>query len=277
MSDGRSYWLALDAGWWDRALVVELTMSHGPLGPAALLWLMCHAKAQNDGGRVKSGWASVARGIGSDRGAVTSAIAEAASLGLLDEFEELDGHRFTCRISGWQGDQDRALGAARQARYRDRHAALPTVTSDETVTRTGQDRKENDANASSSDGEGDERQDVAYLCDQLAARMVANDPKAKVGPERTAWRQPMRRLLDIDQRPADEVLAVIAWCQVDAFWQSNILSPAKLREKFPTLLAQMKRPPQTVRGAPRNVDRDKLAAAAAAYEARHAQEATTDE
>lgn len=123
MTDGRTYWLALDAGWFDRALVAELALVHGPAGTASVLWLVCHAKQQNDGGRVKSGWAPVARGIGGTLEAVEPALRLAAELGILDDFEVLDdGRRFTCRISGWQADQEKGLAAFRQARARARDA-----------------------------------------------------------------------------------------------------------------------------------------------------------
>jgi hypothetical protein len=119
VSDGRTYWLALDSGWFARSLVVELIADCGGSGVASLLWLMCHAKQQNDGGVVKSGWSAVGRGAGIRPAAAEKAMRCAAELGLLDDFKVLeDGRRFTCRISGWTSDQERGLATFRKSRQR---------------------------------------------------------------------------------------------------------------------------------------------------------------
>jgi len=43
----------------------------------------------------------------------------------------------------------------------------------------------------------------------------------------------------IDHRSPEDIRRVIEWCQSDPFWQSNILSTAKLREKFDQLTVKM--------------------------------------
>ena len=48
----------------------------------------------------------------------------------------------------------------------------------------------------------------------------------------------MRR---IDKRTPEQIEFTIKWCQQDSFWQANILSTKKLRDKFDTLVAQIKR------------------------------------
>src|SRR5665648_564553 len=40
-----------------------------------------------------------------------------------------------------------------------------------------------------------------------------------------------------------EIKEVIRWCQKDSFWQGNILSPGKLREKYDQLTMRMKSKP----------------------------------
>lgn len=52
------------------------------------------------------------------------------------------------------------------------------------------------------------------------------------------WRTDMRRLLDIDEITPDQAIAAIDWAHASDFWNAHILSPAKLREKFPTLRRQ---------------------------------------
>ncbi|HCI6019562.1 TPA: replication protein [Klebsiella quasipneumoniae subsp. quasipneumoniae] len=48
-----------------------------------------------------------------------------------------------------------------------------------------------------------------------------------------------RNALNVTHR---EICKVFAWANADHFWQTNILSPAKLRQKWPTLTAQMAQP-----------------------------------
>jgi hypothetical protein len=58
-----------------------------------------------------------------------------------------------------------------------------------------------------------------------------------LGPKQWA---DMDKLLRINQYTPDEVRAVIEWCQKDAFWNGNIRSTMKLRQKFDTLLGRMR-------------------------------------
>lgn len=150
---GRTYWLAKDSGWWRRELIVELGEEFGADGPAVIDWLSCEAKAQNQGGWVKAGYKTVARGCFVEVVTVGHVVSRGVTLGLLDDFEG-DERRFTCRISGWRADQEKAGAAKRQAEWRERNSrntedseAEVTVSNGESrsVTAcppTGQDRTE---------------------------------------------------------------------------------------------------------------------------------------
>lgn len=54
------------------------------------------------------------------------------------------------------------------------------------------------------------------------------------------WADECRKLVELDKRSKVDIKQVVDWATQDAFWQSNILSAKKLREKFDTLQAQMK-------------------------------------
>jgi hypothetical protein len=56
-----------------------------------------------------------------------------------------------------------------------------------------------------------------------------------------------------------EVERLIEWCQVDSFWHSNILSPAKLRKQFTQLVLKALRsaPNSSVNGVS-ELDRKRL-------------------
>ena len=80
------------------------------------------------------------------------------------------------------------------------------------------------------------RPDVEKLLDLLDEQIEANGNRA---PKRNkANRDAMRLLLDRDEYSVEQVEWIIEWCQRDQFWQANILSASKLRQKFNTLVAQ---------------------------------------
>ncbi|PTM58356.1 DUF4373 domain-containing protein [Desmospora activa] len=58
------------------------------------------------------------------------------------------------------------------------------------------------------------------------------------GSEQT-WADDFRKMHEIDKRSKEDIRNVIDWATNDPFWQTNILSAKKLREKFDTLQAQM--------------------------------------
>lgn len=81
-------------------------------------------------------------------------------------------------------------------------------------------------------------------CDTNAAKYLfelikGNNPKQK-GPKFDSWANEFRLMRERDHREPQEIKDVIDWCQADPFWQGNILSPKKLREKFDQLTIQMK-------------------------------------
>lgn len=53
------------------------------------------------------------------------------------------------------------------------------------------------------------------------------------------WADDCRKILEIDERDKAEVRQVIDWATSDTFWQQNILSPKKLRDKYPELCLKM--------------------------------------
>lgn len=72
------------------------------------------------------------------------------------------------------------------------------------------------------------------------------DPKflAAKDDRKTAsrWAEDVEKLIRIDGRPEAEIREVILWVKTPGnFWLPNIESGKKLREKYPTLLAQMQR------------------------------------
>lgn len=59
-------------------------------------------------------------------------------------------------------------------------------------------------------------------------------------PNFESWAEDIRKMREIDKRSIEEVQRVFSWANSDSFWQSNILSPSKLRSKFDDLVIKSK-------------------------------------
>lgn len=76
------------------------------------------------------------------------------------------------------------------------------------------------------------------IAKELFSLMQVNDSKAKE-PNFEKWAEEIERIHRIDGREYSEIRKVIAWCQNDSFWKTNILGAPKLRKQFPRLLLAM--------------------------------------
>ncbi|WP_345686647.1 hypothetical protein [Novipirellula caenicola] len=61
-------------------------------------------------------------------------------------------------------------------------------------------------------------------------------------PNLNNWADTIRLMREQDSLTLDEIREVFGWANADRFWSANILCPAKLRNKFAELDAQMRRP-----------------------------------
>ena len=78
---------------------------------------------------------------------------------------------------------------------------------------------------------------LAHLLEDLH---TAEDPKFQGKPD--LWAKDIEKLIRLDKRGPDEVEQVLRWAKSPgSFWFPNIISGRKLREKYPTLKAQMER------------------------------------
>lgn len=76
------------------------------------------------------------------------------------------------------------------------------------------------------------------LAEHLLNAILQRDPEFK-RPNIQAWARDIDRLLRLDGRRPEDVTKVIDWCQNDRFWRVNILSTAKLRDKYDQLRGKM--------------------------------------
>lgn len=104
------------------------------------------------------------------------------------------------------------------------------------------------------DTEGESaRADVLSLCEQLADRIEKNGSKRPTIGK--TWIRSARLLLDADERDHAEASRLIDWCQDHSFWQANVLSMSKFREKYDTMRLQSQ---QASRFAPRITNRGQM-------------------
>lgn len=86
--------------------------------------------------------------------------------------------------------------------------------------------------------------DAVALAQHLMERIQAWKPDWKP-PTASAlknWETAIDRMIRLDNRTPERIHQVIDFATGDSFWQPNILSAGKLREKFDTLEGQLRRP-----------------------------------
>ncbi|MHA7210812.1 hypothetical protein [Arthrobacter sp. MDT1-65] len=113
---------------------------------------------------------------------------------------------------------------------------LADIDVDRDIDKTNPKTSSSDADASDQEAPGFSPE-VESLCQHLAAHITRNGNKP--GTIGTRWKQAADRLIRIDGYTPDQIRQVIDWSQADEFWQGNILSMSKLREKFDTLKTRM--------------------------------------
>ncbi|MDP1991017.1 MAG: hypothetical protein Q8K00_08330 [Syntrophales bacterium] len=80
--------------------------------------------------------------------------------------------------------------------------------------------------------------DEVRLSELLFEKILSRNQKHKK-PNIQTWAKDIDRMIRIDGRTPENIRQVIVWCQVDPFWQNNILSPGKLRKQFDQLQLKM--------------------------------------
>lgn len=79
---------------------------------------------------------------------------------------------------------------------------------------------------------------AALLWELIRARNPGHKP-----PGLQAWARHVDLMLRLDGRSPQDIEALIRKAQADPFWQNNILSTAKLREKYDQLYLKLQAPP----------------------------------
>lgn len=203
-----------------------------------VVWITLLAMADEDG-NVWSSIPGLAKAAGVSIEQCTEALRNFMAPDAYSRTKDHEGRRLAEIDGGWlvlnytmyrrlASSQDKK-NAEKQRRYRDRKASryvtLPHVTTEgeEEVKGEVQERKPLLSEAIR----------LADLLEELI-RVRKSDFF-----RRGNWVHDLDLLLRVDQRTPERAEAVIRWCQADSFWAANILSGAKLREKFDQLELRM--------------------------------------
>lgn len=104
----------------------------------------------------------------------------------------------------------------------------------------GSKRNESTNKRVSSHAFADDSQEI-YLAQKLKQHILANNSNARTPNSLQKWASEFDKMLRIDKRSIEDIVAVMEFSQADSFWAANILSPRKLREQFDKLFLQSKR------------------------------------
>jgi hypothetical protein len=85
--------------------------------------------------------------------------------------------------------------------------------------------------------------DDLLFAEKMFNSIASQQPTFKK-PNLKRWAKTIRLMRERDNRNYHDMEKVFVWARRDNFWQSNILSANKFREKYDTLTAQMSRAPQ---------------------------------
>jgi len=151
------------------------------------------------------------------------------------------GGRETVKITNWNKRQYPSDNStSRVIKFR-KNNAIPTKKGN--VSETFLKRK---CNGIDTDTDTDNKRlfvgdsDEVRLSEILFSKILLNNRNAKK-PNIQSWAKHIDLMIRVDKRPPADIESVIVWCQSDTFWMNNILSTAKLREKYDQLSLKMGR------------------------------------
>lgn len=86
-------------------------------------------------------------------------------------------------------------------------------------------------------------EDKEYLLAEYLSKQIAKRLNKPLKDEKTLqrWAADFNKMVRLDNYDIEEIKEVLMFSQKNDFWQTNILSAAKFRKQYLTLLAQMKR------------------------------------
>lgn len=131
-------------------------------------------------------------------------------------------------------DERREQNRVAQEKWRNKNKQPSSDVNESNQDKPIQKQKQKHINTSS------ENPDDVAVADEILSLILKINPKHKP-PNIQKWAACVRLMVGRDSRTRDEIRELFAWANADSFWQANILSPAKLREKWDVLFLQKTR------------------------------------
>lgn len=114
------------------------------------------------------------------------------------------------------------------------------------------------ASPSADDEPGEKETDAFKLATLLKDKILEKDATTKVPADLKAWTAEADRMLRLDNRDFTEASKLIAWCQQNSFWCTNILSMRAFRKHFDKMKRQAETKKEAKEYDPRDVDWEEL-------------------
>ncbi|WCZ16026.1 replication protein [Lacticaseibacillus paracasei] len=167
--------------------------------------------------------------------AVRTSLAKFENVGFLTSKSTNSGRLVT--IANWAKYQE-GIEEATSELTGNRQATDKQLTTNKNVKNVKNEKKEDSQQSRKreyADG-SPEMIEAVYLWEKIKG----NNPEHRK-PNLQAWADDIRKMNQLDHRPFEKIHKMIDWCQIDTFWQTNILSASKLRSKYDTMAAQANR------------------------------------
>lgn len=176
-------------------------------------------------------------GLGITRQIVRGSLARFANLGFLTTQSTNDSTLVT--IVNWELYQGIETNSTNQSTNRQPTDNQPTTTNKNVRMKEGKNKDKEHSQQSRKREYADgspEMIEAVYLWEKIKG----NNPEHRK-PNLQSWADDIRKMHELDHRSFEKIHKMIDWCQLNPFWQANILSAAKLRSKFDMMAAQANR------------------------------------
>jgi hypothetical protein len=141
--------------------------------------------------------------------------------------------------TGRKGEASGGKGCSSRRERVKRDAPEPSLTVREPLGETSSETGASDKEESGPPSNNPPSEVAVAIADLLRQCILENNPKAKITDrQQEQWADVADRMMRLDGRAESEIRELIDWSQHDEFWHTNILSMAKLREKWDQLVVK---------------------------------------
>lgn len=225
--------------------LLQIRAEHGLAGYALYFMLLESMAESNDGYLSLDGMAGLSLSYGSAIEQLKAIVSRCMELGLFHEVEGRFSSKRMIEYKNFRKERSESGRRGANNRWGDSSAIAQPLAKSKTANAKdsiGKDSIEqyriekNNSNKTALRPQkvfSEESQEYR-LSKLLLENILAFNNRLKI-PDLQKWSAEVDKMLRIDKRTFDEIETLILWVSQDSFWKANILSTAKLREKFDQL------------------------------------------